>query len=326
MVMSNHENSLGDNQVPDASVQLPSLPSMVSRLRFKQVALLIALDEFGSLHKAAESLHMTQPAATKALHEMEDALGVSLFDRSSRGMESTELGRCVIRYARLIQSDMRNLREELSGIMQGKGGRLSIGTIMGATPIVTRALLRLREVQPEASIEITEDTSARQLMLLDQGRIDVMVGRSSVSSKPAVYDYYQLREEPLCVVSGLDHPLARARSVRLKELMDTPWILFSHTMPMRIWIESEFKLEGLRVPDNIIETASQFVTLTLLGQSGMVAVLPLDIAHFFAARNMVCILPVHMKTKIEPYGIVTRKHAHISSICKMFINILRQQN
>jgi len=212
--MSNRDISLGDNQLAEEAQTLPSLPSMINRLRFKQIALLIALDEFGSLHKAAESLHLTQPAATKALHEMEAALGVSLFDRSTRGMEATELGRCVIRYARLIQSDMRNLRDELSGMVQGKGGRLSIGTIMGAAPVITRALLRLREIQPDASIEITEDTSARQLLLLDQGRLDMMVGRSSVSSHPNLYDYEQLRDEPLCIVSGLNHPMAQARNLR----------------------------------------------------------------------------------------------------------------
>jgi hypothetical protein len=58
----------------------------------------------------------------------------------------------------------------------------------------------------------------------------------------------------------------------------------------------------------------------------MVAVMPLDIAHFFAAKQMLCILPVHLKTRIEHYGIVTRKNATLSSIGKMFINILRQQN
>ena len=118
--MSNELNSSGDNRLGEegaAGDALPSVGSIVSRLRFRQVALLTALDEQGSLHKAAEVMHMTQPAATKALHEMEDALGVTLFDRSPRGIEATELGRCVIRYARLIQSDVANLREELQNMI-----------------------------------------------------------------------------------------------------------------------------------------------------------------------------------------------------------------
>jgi DNA-binding transcriptional LysR family regulator len=324
--MSNDLNSSGDNQLKDPLAALPSVSAIVSRLRFKQIALLTALDEQGSLHKAAEIMHMTQPAATKALHEMESALGVTLFDRSPRGIEATELGRCVIRYARVIQSDISNLRDELQGMLTGQGGRLSIGTIMGAAPLVTRALTRLREVQPEVSIEIAEDTSARQLVLLDQGRIDLMIGRSSVSSQPQLYNYEMLRGEPMCLVTGLDHPLATAQKVRLQELMTSSWILYSSNMPMRIWIEHEFKLEGLKIPGNVIETASPFVTVTLLAQSDMVAVMPLDIAHFFAAKRMLCILPAHLKTRIEHYGIVTRKNVTLSSIGKMFINILRQQN
>ncbi|QNB09006.1 LysR family transcriptional regulator [Herbaspirillum frisingense] len=324
--MSNELNSSGDNQLGDGAGALPSVGSIVSRLRFRQVALLTALDEQGSLHKAAEVMHMTQPAATKALHEMEDALGVTLFDRSPRGIEATELGRCVIRYARLIQSDVANLREELQNMISGRGGRLSIGTIMGAAPFVTRALSRLREIQPEVSIEISEDTSARQLLLLDQGRIDLMIGRSSVSSQPSLYNYEMLRGEPMCIVCGIDHPLATAQKVRLQELAGASWILYSSNMPMRIWIEHEFKLEGLKVPGNVIETASPFVTITLLAQSNMVAVMPLDIAHFFAARQMLGILPVNLKTRIEHYGIVTRKNTTLSSLAKMFIQILRQQN
>ncbi|WP_343585343.1 LysR family transcriptional regulator [Herbaspirillum sp.] len=324
--MSNELNSSGDNQLKAAGSELPTVGSIVSRLRFRQVALLTALDEQGSLHKAAEVMHMTQPAATKALHEMEDALGVTLFDRSPRGIEATELGRCVIRYARLIQSDVANLRDELQNMISGRGGRLSIGTIMGAAPFVTRALSRLREIQPDVSIEITEDTSARQLLLLDQGRIDLMIGRSSVSAQSNLYNYEMLRGEPMCIVSGIDHPLATAQKVRLQELADAAWILYSSNMPMRIWIEHEFKLEGLKVPGNVIETASPFVTVTLLAQSNMVAVMPLDIAHFFAAKQMLCILPVGLKTRIEHYGIVTRKNTTLSSLAKMFIQILRQQN
>lgn len=323
--MSNDVNSSGDNRIGESN-SLPSVHAIVSRLRFKQIALLTALEEQGSLHKAAEVLHMTQPAATKALHEMESVLGVTLFDRSSRGIESTELGRCVIRFARVIHSDVSNLREELHGMLNGQGGRLSIGTIMGAAPFVTRALMRLREMQPAVSIEITEDTSARQLLQLDQGRLDVVIGRASVSPQPDAYVYERLRDEPLSIVAGINHPLAKEKKVRLQELVDEQWILYSSNMPLRTWTEDEFKREGLRVPTNVIETSSPFFTVSLLDSSNMVAVLPLDIAHFFAAKQMLCILPVPLKMRIEPYGIVTRKNVTLSSIAKMFINILRQQN
>jgi len=323
--MSNELISSGDNHLQQALVALPSVAAILGRLRLKQLALLTALDEQGSLHKAAEVMHMTQPAATKALHEVEDALGLILFDRSSRGIEATELGRCVIRYARVIQSDVSNLHHELQGMLTGQGARLAIGTIAGAASLVARALARLRAVQPEVSIEIVEDSSARQLALLDQGRIELMIGRSMVSPQPQIYQIDMLWDEAMCIVAGVDHPLAQAQTVSLHDLLHAPWILYSSNLPMRVWIEHEFKLEGLRIPGNAIETASSFMTVTLLAQSGMVAVMPRDNADFFAANGMLCILPVALKTCVEPYGIVTRKNATLSSIAKMFIHILHQQ-
>jgi DNA-binding transcriptional LysR family regulator len=325
-VKSNDLNSSGDNHAKEQRL-LPSLASIVGRLRLRQIALLTALDEQGSLHKAADVMCMTQPAATKALHELETSIGVTLFDRSPKGLEATELGRCVIRYARLIQGDLSNMREELVNMINGQGGRLAVGTVMGAVPVVlTRSLRRLREIQPELSVEIVEDTSTRQLAMLDQGRLDLVIGRATVAPQPHLYDYAVLREEPLCIVAGIDHPLAKARTVSLQELGRQSWILYTANAPLRVLVEHEFKQAGIRIPPDVIETSSTFVTVSLLSESAMVAVMPLDIAHFFAARKMICILPTHLKSRMEPYGIVTRKNVTLSSTAKMFVNILMQQN
>lgn len=110
---------------------IPSLDSIFSRLRLRQLRLLIELDRCGSLHKAAEAMGISQPGATKALREVEEVLGVPLFQRLPSGLVANDVGRCVVRYARLIHSDLGHLREEVLGIVQGQGGRLAVGSIMG---------------------------------------------------------------------------------------------------------------------------------------------------------------------------------------------------
>ena len=324
--MSNDLNLSGDNSLQEKP-SLPSYSFLVGRLRMRQIALLTALDEQGSLHKAADVMAMTQPAATKALHELETSFGITLFNRSSKGMEATELGRCVIRYARLIQADIGNLREELLDMMNGKGGRLSVGTVMGAVPLVlTRAIARIRELQPDLSIEIVEETSTQLLQHLDEGRIDVAIGRATVSAQPNLYDYTALREEPLCVVAGAEHPLAKEPKITFQELAQQSWIVYTANAPLRVLVEYEFKQAGFKIPPNIIETASTLSVTTLLQQSNMVAVMPLDIAHFFAAKKILCILPANIRSKLEPYGIVTRKNMTLPSAAKIFVDILLQQN
>ncbi|WP_207233592.1 LysR family transcriptional regulator [Salinicola tamaricis] len=162
----------------------PTLDELMSRLRLRQLRLLMALDECGSIHKAAERVAISQPGATRALSEIEATLGTTLFVRSARGLEATDMGRCLVRYARLIQTDVAHLREEMIGIQQGYGGHLAVGGTMGAIATLVDAIARVRAEQPSLSLELVEDTSEGLLRLLDQGRLDVaLCARISVASR-----------------------------------------------------------------------------------------------------------------------------------------------
>ena len=121
----------------------PPLPSIISRLHLKQLRLLVALGEHGSLLKASRQVALTQPGASKALQEIETTFGTRLFVRTNRGLEPNAVGHCVIRYARLIQTDVAHLRDEIVGIMRGQGGRVAAGVIMGAVPLLTDAISAL---------------------------------------------------------------------------------------------------------------------------------------------------------------------------------------
>lgn len=304
---------------------IASLPTLVSRLRLKQLRLLIALDDHGSLHKAAEQVSITQPGATKALNEIESAFGTRLFVRTSQGLEANDLGRCAIRYARLIHSDLAHLREEMLGILQGQGGRVSVGVIMGAVPLLVSALARLREAQPELSVEIIEDTSARLLGLIDQGRLDLAVCRTSVSSRPDAYDCLTLHHENLCVVANPAHPLASASSLTLADLDSYRWIIYPANMPMRLVLEREFSQAGLEFPRFPLETASTFTTLMLLQQDPqLVALMPEEVADSATAMGVVVALPLTLSSRSEPYSIVTRHGAPQSAPVKLLVSELQR--
>lgn len=299
---------------------LPSVSSIFSRLRFRQLRLLIALGEQGSLIKAAELVSISQPGATKALQEIETTLGAPLFVRTNRGLEANELGHCAIRYAKLIQTDLTHLREEMLGILQGHGGRLSIGVIMGAVPFMSDALTRLLEAHPDLSVEIVEDTSARLLSLLDQGRLDLAICRTSISRQPEQYDCIDVRDETLAVVANRNHPLAGSAQLELANLADSRWVVYSANMPMRLSLEHEFQQAGLRFPLHLLETTSAFTTLSLLQKNAdLVALLSTDVARFCTGFGMTCILPLSLKSRSEPYQLITRRGVSLSSISRLFI-------
>ena len=296
---------------------------MASRLRLRQLRLLISLDELGSIHKAAQALSITQPGATKALNEIESTLGAVLFERTSKGLQANDLGRCVVRYARLINTDLAHLREEMLGILQGHGGRLAVGSIMGAVPMLVDGLARLRESQPELSVAIVEDTSDRLLSLLDQGRLDVVICRTSVSPRPGAYVSRAKHQEQLVVVANVQHPMVGRDALRLEELADSRWVVFPVNMPMRLTLEREFREAGLSFPLYPIETSSTFTTLTLLLQDrGLVAVMPWDSAKIALEHGMLAQLPLALNSRSEPYEVVTRKDVELSVPAQKLIEAL----
>lgn len=302
------------------ATMLPSLNSMLSRLRLKQLRLLIALGDHGSLLKAAQQVALSQPGASKALHEIETTLGVPLFVRTNRGLAPNDMGHCVIRYARLIHTDLWHLREEMMGIMQGQGGRLALGVIMGAVPLLTRVLAGLLGRHPTLSVEIVEDTSAALLALLDRGRLDLAICRTSVSERPHLFDRIELCDEQLVLVAHPEHACVHMAQATLADLAAHRWVAYSSNMPMRLLLEREFQHAGLRFPPQLIETTSAFATLALLQQDrGLVAVMSAEVAQFCSGFGMVRILPVRLQLRSEPYQLVSRRGSALSPMAQLLM-------
>ena len=298
---------------------LPPLASIVSRLRLKHLQLLIALDDCGTVLKAAEVVSISQPGATKAIQEMESTLGTLLFLRTKRGLAPTDVGRCVIRYARLIQTDLKHLREEMADILQGHGGRLSIGVIMGAVPLLTEVLSAMLEKQAELSIELVEDTSERLLKLLDQGRLDLAICRTSISQHPELYNAQVIQDETLAVVANRRHPLAATQTVQLSELARYRWVVYSANMPMRLLLEREFHDAGLQFLVKPVATTSAFATLSMLQKNPtMVALVSTDVAEFCTSFGIVCILPMQLKSQSESYFLVSRRDRKLTPVAQLF--------
>jgi len=301
----------------------PSLNSIISRLHLKQLRLLIALGDHGSLLKAAQQVALTQPGASKALQEIETTFGTPLFNRTNRGLEPTEAGHCAIRYARLIHTDLSHLREELVGLSRGHGGRVAVGVIMGAVPLLTDAISTLIVEHPEMSVEIVEDTSATLLSLVDAGRLDLAICRTTVSQTPQHYDTTKLQDETLAVIANVRHPLRRAKKLTLHDMAKYRWVVYRANMPMRLLLEREFRDAGIRFPTHLLETTSAFATLALLqGNPSFVALVSIDVAQFFARQEMACILALNLASRSEPYELVTRKGAPLSPAARLLMQAL----
>ena len=125
-----------------------STPQLLNRLRMRQIALILAIREHRTLRGAAAHLGLSQPAATKMLHELEDALNIRLFQRVGRGLQLNDAGERVTAYFEDLRGSMEALNRELGELRQGSAGRLAVGSIMAASPgRLTQALLDLYTIK-----------------------------------------------------------------------------------------------------------------------------------------------------------------------------------
>ncbi|WP_244818313.1 LysR family transcriptional regulator [Caballeronia sp. Lep1P3] len=295
------------------------------RLRLRHLQLMTALSRTESLRSAADELAMTQPAATKALKELEDTIGVALFVRHARGMEPTIYGEAVMRYARVVFEDLDELREELAAIEAGNVGKVRIGAVMAPAPdLLTRVIVQLKEAHPRLQIGVQIDTSDVLVHALQQDQLDIVVGRIPYGFSSEDLSFETLAEEALSIVARPDHPAVNAASrPKLADLARYPWIVQPRPSPMREIIDQTFRESRVAPPSSTVETSSILTTLSLLRDSNMLAVLPSSVAHYYATLDTIALLPTPLRGRLAPYGLILRKSRRISPATQLVIEAIR---
>ncbi|MCC8396197.1 LysR family transcriptional regulator [Paraburkholderia sp. MMS20-SJTR3] len=304
---------------------IPPASAIRKRLRLRHLQLMVALSEMESLRRAADELAMTQPAATKALQELEDTLGVSLFVRHARGMEPTIFGEAVMRYARVVFEDLDELREELAGIEAGDIGKVRIGAVMAPSPeLLTQTIVRLKQAHPRLQMTVTIDTSDVLVQSLQQDQLDIVIGRIPDSFPAFDLSFETLAEEALSIVVRPDHPAAQASSrPKLAELARYPWIIQPHPSPMRQVIDQTFRESRVAPPVSTVETSSILTTLSLLRDSDMLAVLPSSVAHYYVALDAIASLATPLRGRLAPYGLILRRNRRVTPAMQLVIDSIR---
>jgi DNA-binding transcriptional LysR family regulator len=283
------------------------------------MALLVALDERRSLRQAAADIAVSQPAATKLLRDLEDALELPLFDRTPRGMAPTLYGEALIRYARGMLTDLAEARDELTALAAGAKGRLRIGSVTGAVPrLLIPAIEAVRRGRPGLALYLLVNSTDVQVAALRQGTLDLAIAPLPAHGEVADLDAAPLGDEPLCVVGRAAHPLRRRPRVTPAELARATWVVHPADSPLRQAIDAMFARAGLRLPGDAIETVSVVATLALLQASDAVSVLPVDLAEHYGQRRLIARLPVALPPAGTGYALITRKNRRLSPAAQAF--------
>jgi DNA-binding transcriptional LysR family regulator len=283
------------------------------RLKLKQLRLIVTIEEQASVLRAAETLNISQPGATKLLKDAESDLGVPLFDRTNRGMVATDYGRALIRHAKLVLSQLSHAAEELEDLAEGTGGRVTVGTLLAASAVLLpTAIRRLREKRPRVSVAVIEGTNDRLMPALAVGDIDFVVGRLPEFRFRDEFVQEPLFHEEVCVVVRADHPLARRSRLRIAALAESEWILPPPETTLRRQVEKAFHDAGVEPPRAAVQSVSLLTNRALLLSTDMIGVWPRQVILEDVRSGALAILPVTLPPAAGPVGLSRRRSVILS--------------
>ena len=296
-----------------------------SNLKLRHLQMLVALDQFRHLGRAAEFLSVTQPAVSKTLAEIESLLGLPLFERSTRGTTPTAAGASMVRFARSVLAGYDRTREEIAAEASGAVGRTSVGAMVVATPVLlARAVERLKGHSSRTTVLIDEGDLTRLLPKLRLGELDLFVGRLEPGYAAPDLETEALYNDPMVAVAHPTHRLARKRQVRWADVAAGPCVLPPPWASLRVKLEQQFFAHGLQPPIDIIESASFLSQITFLQQRGAVAFMARAVARHFVQQGMVAVLNLPVAVELPPVGLITLRGQRMTPVTGLLVEHLRE--
>jgi LysR family transcriptional regulator of gallate degradation len=234
----------------------------------RELEYFLTIAERRSFTAAAAELNITQPALTKSIRLLEDALGVQLFRRLPRGVELTPYGASLARHARVVRVQVKDAISDIQTLQSGVSGRITIGAgpawLRRLLPAAVSALVREK---PLVRVRIVGGFDEAVLQNLRLGEIDAALVEVPSSEESADLEVHPLTSDKLVVACRKDHPLTQREEVRISDLLTALWALPPRATRSRRRLDSLFISRELPPPDAVVETESGAFLLSLLKES-----------------------------------------------------------
>jgi DNA-binding transcriptional LysR family regulator len=293
------------------------------RLKLRDLHILIAVANSGSMGKAALDLAISQPVVSKAISDLERELGVRLLDRNPHGAEPTVYGQALLRCGVAVFDDLRQGVKTLEFLSDPTAGELRLGcTEPLAAGFVGAVLERLARDYPRATFHVvTADPLTLRERELQQRNIELAIapieGPTSTDS-----DAELLFDDQQMVVVGAEKRLPRRRCVALADLMAERWVLPPPNTIIGSAIANAFRSAGIEPPRPQFESFSIPLCYRLVATGRFVTMLPVSMVAL-GKHLRLRFLPLESPTIPRPTGVITLKNRVRSPLAQLFIDRAR---
>lgn len=293
-----------------------------SRIRLRHLQAFLEIARRRSVSRAAEALHLTQPAISKTLAELEAILGVSLMTRNRAGAALTPAGEVFLHYAATSHAALRQGIDALAQTKMAAATPLAIGALPSvAARVIPGAILAFRAMRPDAIPRIVTGPNRTLLDQLRAGALDLVVGRLGSPEAMKGLSFAQLYSERVAIVVRPGHPLIAAPD--LARLPEFPVLLPEPGAAIRVIAERFLVANGIGEIADRIETVADAFGRAFTRQTDAVWIISRGVVALDLAEGALIELPFDMGDTSGPVGLTLRADGGDSPALRLFTAALR---
>jgi DNA-binding transcriptional LysR family regulator len=262
---------------------------------------------------------------SKAISDLEHALGVRLLDRSARGVEPTPYGRALIDSGLAAFDELRQGVKTIQFLADPSAGEVRVGCpVTMATGFVSVIIDRLSRKYPHLVVHLAAAESAATYRALEERKVDLAIVGMYAPLDDAHLNAEILFHEPFVVAAGRQSRWAGRRIVKLAELINERWTLPPPDTLFGSVVVEAFRASGVDLPQATVITSSVPARVRLVETGRFLTALPRSMLKFHPKNATIKILPIDLPTTRRPIGIITLKNRSLSPVAQRFIACARE--
>jgi DNA-binding transcriptional LysR family regulator len=294
------------------------------RFKLQDLRILISVVEMGSMHKAAERLAMSQPTVSRAIADLEQAMGVRLLDRTPQGIEATQYGRALIKRGVVMFDELRQGVRDIELLSDPSTGELRIGCseLMASGP-VSAVIDELTRKHPRLVFHVLAGETATLYHALTERRVELVISRVADGLAEGHVDVGSLFDDAVVVAAGAQNPWTRRRRIQLAELVNEPWTLPPFDNELGAIVLEAFRAYRLAPPQTAVIAGSTYMRCKLAAAGRFLTAMPefaLKLPGEFASLQA---LPVELPNSRRTIRFVGVKNRSLSPLAELFIDNMR---
>ena len=288
----------------------------------RQLKVFEAVANHLSFSRAAEELHLTQPAVSMQVQALAEQAGLPLFEQMGKKIFLTSAGEEVLRHARRILQQLREAEEAVAAIRGAKGGRLTLGVVSTAKYFAPRLLVAFREQYPEAELRLRVHNRETIVHLLEENQIDLAI--MGVPPKDIETVSAAFADQPHVVIAAAGHPLAGRRRIEPADIAGETFLVRELGSGTRGAMERFFAERELHLANTIEMLGNETVKQAVMAGMGITFISEHTIGLELAVGRLVK-LNVAGTPVMRQWYVVRRADKLVLPITAAFLEFVRTQ-